>query len=401
MAACRDATARKARAGQQKHTFFRTRRVALTLAASAAVAVGVAVPASAARSAPAGNAGMAAAAPTPTPSPDAAAFTTRGPSAAADKVGSQIYVFWASTTGQLEEAFSDNGTTDAWKSASPPGMGTLYSQPTVATTYQDHGGHSWQYVFWEGTGPNHNLFMAYWNGSWNGPFNLGDGPLGSAPTASYDVTATQGNEMVVSWAGTGGVMWYTRSTNPSDPASWPANPTKAMNTNGNPVGAISGAPSASGTCNNDAACTNDDVFWQGGDNTLWEATYLPDTNQWRPNVHELDTTLGSAPSATPDFSVISGDAADIAWRGGGGDGNLWFWPLTDPNAKPINLGMGDLGSAPAITFNDVNGTVNSSWYFFWKGTGNNDLFEAYMAPGKNLQGPINLGFGPIGANPVS
>lgn len=168
-----------------------------------------------------------------------------------------------------------------------------------------------------------------------------------------------------------------------------------MNTNGNPVGTVTGSPSASGTCNFSASCTYDDVFWRGTDNTLWEATYVPDTNQWHPNDHVLDTTLGSDPSATANFTATAGDAADLAWRGGGGDGNLWFWPRTDPNSNPKNLGMGDIGSAPAITFNDPGGAFNASWFFFWKGSTNNDLFEAYAVPGKNLQGPFDIG-GPVG-----
>ncbi len=374
---------------------FSKKRMALTCATGVAIAVSLVGTANARQSSPDRSVAARAIAAAPAD----VTWEPRGPSAAADKVGTQIYVYWASTTGELEEAYSDNVASN-WHGGPVAGMGTLFSQPAVATTYQDHDGHSWQYVFWEGGG-THQLWMAYWNGAWNGPFNLGYGSLGSQPTASYDVTASSGNVMVVSWTGTDGNIWYATSTTPYDTASWPLRPTEAMNTNGNPVGTVTEAPSASGTCNYGAGCTYDDVFWQGTDNTLWEATYVPDTNKWQPNDHVLDTTLGSEPSATANFTVMSGDAADLAWRGGGGDGNLWFWPRTDPNANPKNLGMGDLGSAPTITFNDPDGAINATWYFFWKGSTNNDLFEAYAPPGELLQGPIDLGFGPIGGDPAS
>jgi hypothetical protein len=378
---------------------FSKTHVAVTCAAGMAIALSLAGTASARQNTPdlslaAAHGSVLKSAPDVQPT-----WEPRGPSAAADKVGNQIYVYWASTSGELEEAYSDNGTSD-WKSGPVPGMGTLYSQPSVATTYQDAGGHSWQYVFWEGGGA-HQLWMAYWNGAWNGPYNLGYGSLGSQPTVSYDVTSTIGNVMVVSWTGTDGDLWYATSTTPYDTSSWPLSPTKATNTKGNPVGTLTGAPSASGTCNYGAGCTNDDVFWQGTDNTLWEASYIPDTNQWQPNQNPYTSTLGSEPSATADLDQESGDAAVLAWRGGGGDGNLWFWDYADPNASPQNLGMGDLGSAPAIAWNAPGGAVNSSEYFFWKGSTNNDLYEAYAVPGQNLQGPFNLGFGPIGGDPAT
>ncbi len=93
------------------------------------------------------------------------------PTAGVDSSGKE-YVFWENTNGGLEETYY-NGS--SWvKAAQVPGMGPLGSAPTVAVA---PGGN--QYVFWQGTGSSADLYEAYYNGSaWNGPTDLGDGPLG-------------------------------------------------------------------------------------------------------------------------------------------------------------------------------------------------------------------------------
>jgi hypothetical protein len=93
------------------------------------------------------------------------------PTAGVDGSGNE-YVFWQSGTGNLEET-AWNGSSWGAAHAVNGGMGPLGSAPAVAVASNAD-----QYVFWAGTGPKYDLWEADWNGSaWNGPTDLGDGPL--------------------------------------------------------------------------------------------------------------------------------------------------------------------------------------------------------------------------------
>jgi hypothetical protein len=322
----------------------------------------------------------------------APAWASRGPSAASDSFGN-LYVFWKSPSGVLSEGYSAG--TGSWNGSSLPQMGTLGSQPTVAISRnQTHDGKNWQYVFWQGGGDK-GLWMAYWgaNGTWTGPIKIpGMGSLGSEPTAAED-QVTSGQKMVVYWTGADGYVWYAQTNTPNDVSSW-SGPFKASNrNNGAKMGPVFAAPSASGTCTVSFACTDDYVYWAQNGVALYRGTYNVDQGQWTSGPTEVqNVVLGSEPSAAMNINNTD-QGGTVAWRGSGGTADLWFW--TDNNGNlPDNLGMGPLGSAPAIAFDPGSGALFAENWFFWRGT-NNDLWDAHTSQ-TGIKGPYDLQLGPIG-----
>lgn len=82
---------------------------------------------------------------------------------------------------------------------SPKGLSTESSKAPAVTVTPD----AKSYVFWEGTGGA--LWQAFGpaDGTLQGPYRLGDGPLGSPPTAGVD----NQNRTFVYWKGTDGNLW--------------------------------------------------------------------------------------------------------------------------------------------------------------------------------------------------
>lgn len=344
-------------------------------------------------------------------------WLARGPAVAADRRGHQIYVFWASPAGVLEEAWSADGVND-WENATLSQMGTLYSQPSVVTTFQDQsGGHSWIYVFWEGTG-EHALWMAYYGtNGWNGPFQVNDGPMNSDPSASLTISATA-DPVVVTWTGTDGDIWYTQSSDPSarnPDGTWKntfTTPKKAVNNGtGKAEGPIAGneSPAAAGTCTSDpSGCKDEPVFWYDKyTGYLDQGTYDVASDDWinGPGTVLTSQVLGSDPSAT--IASYASNEPIIAWRGSEGGGKLWVWDTASGGGPIAHPECGALGSAPAVVFSPTwtptypYGPV----FFFWKGSTVNTLFEGYEVsnnPYTNFNCPVNgISSAPIGGDPAT
>jgi hypothetical protein len=293
----------------------------------------------------------------------------RSPAAAVDGHGNR-FVFWKNPGGGLEEAYY-TAASGRWKSvaditAGGRGMGPLGSSPTVAVgpDTSTHNGYAYQYVFWEGTGPGHSLWEAYWNGTWHGPFNRGDGPLGSAPTAGADASGKQ----YVFWENTNlGLqeMYYNRSSwikiSISGMGPLGSSPTVAVSPRGRQY-----------------------VFWQGtGAGAHLYETYW--NRRWHGPIRVDDGALGSPPTA----GVDSAERQYVFWEGGGGglqemyyNGSSWIH---------IGIpGMGPLGSSPTVGV-----SPGGRQYVFWQGTGRGArLYEAYWS--RRWHGPINRGYGPLG-----
>jgi hypothetical protein len=102
--------------------------------------------------------------------------------------------------------------------------------------------------------------------------------------------------------------------------------------------------------------------------------------------------LGSAPAV----GVDAHGATYVYWKGT--DGDLWeaFWNGTKW-VGPYNRHMGPLGSPPTVAI-----TANGRAYVFWKSTGpGDDLMEAQGPADGALSGPANLGMGPLGSAPAA
>ncbi|MBO0884763.1 MAG: hypothetical protein J2P17_31415 [Mycobacterium sp.] len=290
----------------------------------------------------------------------AASWLYPNPSIAVSSNGDR-WVFWQGTNGGLWEAYY-NGS---WHG--PTGisqMGTLGSVPTVAVI----GGNP--YVVWKGT--DGHLWLGYWNSGWHGPYNLGMGTLGTRPS----IMADQQGELAVVWRGTDNNLWEAYSTqSPPSGSGWSG----PHNLGDGPLGS---SPSATGSVAGqyvDAGWTGTapqrdlwwhqgngifkslgmgplnsppsivDVgmdtyvgFWGGTDYNLWYG-------QWQYNINTGTSVkawgkiglgpLGGAPSAAFD-----GHAYYVVWKGT--NAGLWegtcnlngaCWSL---NQVP---GMGPLG----------------------------------------------------------
>jgi hypothetical protein len=311
----------------------------------------------------------------------AATQPAASPSAATDGNGNR-YVFWENTSGGLEEALYHDGS---WSdpstvvNSSGDGMGPLGSAPSVTVSPTlDSGDYHYQYVFWEGE--NGDLYEAWWNGKWNGPTDLGDGPLGSAPTAGTD---SQGHQYVF-WENTGGGLeevWYNGS-------SWSSPNTIVSSSTGDGMGPMGSAPTVavSPVLNTSAGDGYQYVFWEGENGDLYEAWY---NGSWNGPINLGAGPLGSAPSAAADYSgneyvfwVNTSGGLEEDWYNGS-----WSGPQTIVNSSTGD-GMGPLDSVPATSV-DLTGEQ----YIYWEGT-DSDLWEA-VYDNEDWSGPTNLGDGPL------
>ena len=86
-----------------------------------------------------------------------------------------------------------------------------------------------------------------------------------------------------------------------------------------------------------------DVFWRGSsDHHLWHAQYRPGKGWSKPQ------NLGGHLASAPAPAVSGHGALTVAWRGA--NGHLWVIRGSGRSwGKPVDRGMGKLGSAPAVT----------------------------------------------------
>jgi hypothetical protein len=236
------------------------------------------------------------------------------------------------------------------------GMGTLASPPVAA----GGGLTQRQIVFWKGT--NGNLFEAYTGTGdlalWNGPKNLGDGPLGSTPCV-IDANSVA----YVFWKGTNGKLWEISGPDDGGPF-------------GTPVDLGIGPMKTTPGCAEDDATQRQVVYWEGTNGELTEAYGSPGGG-WQGPINLGDGPLASAPC------VIDADSTSfVFWRGTNGE--LWqaYGPDTGPGGgaplpNKADLGRGPVNSAPTC----AGGGGAQRQVVYWKGA-NGDLVEAYWNPGQ-------------------
>lgn len=274
------------------------------------------------------------------------------PAAAADQFGNK-YAFWENSSGDLTEVIY-TAATGAWGkpvtvTAGGHPVGPLGSAPTVAVSTQTAGNYSDQYVFWEGPAPADDLYEAHWNGSWHGPVDLGDGPLGSAPTAGVDGSG----RLSVYWATTGHELTGIQST--ASGWSRPAVVTVA----GTPVGSLGSAPSvAVGTDGSQY------VFWESAAPASSLTEVYRTGGSWHGPADLGDGPLGSPPTAGADGS----GSQYVFWRNGSSLAeayySVWTGRWTGPvTVLPGDQGAGPLESAPVVAVNPLGGLA-----VFWEGT---------------------------------
>jgi hypothetical protein len=229
-----------------------------------------------------------------------------------------VYVFWESPSAGLAYTY---GLVTPGSGGSPTSVGSFVNGLSIgglaplasapSATYVAVGGQKGIDVFWMGT--DGNLWSAILSGAGgalslsSGPTKIGDGPLGSAPSAGSDA----GGNVFVFWQGTGNNThvwegWYSASSStwlgPIDLGFWTGNTGSA------PSVAI-------------GAYGRQYIFWQGQDRNLYYAYW---NGYWTGWITIGDGPLSSAPSAVVTSGITGYTSASsfiIVWKGT--DLNMW------------------------------------------------------------------------------
>ena len=131
------------------------------------------------------------------------------------------------------------------------------------------------------------------------------------------------------------------------------------------------------------------LFWDGTNHNLSQALGSAKGTLQGP------TSLGIGPLGSPPAVGVDANNATYAyWKGT--DGNLWEANWSGSQwVGPFNRGMGPLGSAPAVAI-----TPAGVAFVFWKGADGN-LWEATGPANAALPAPVNLGMGILGSPPAA
>jgi hypothetical protein len=340
-------------------------------------------------------------------------------SGAAQDPASPGHVWVASEDVNSNYQFDSCGTNGCWASyigdytlASPSGPLGSRNPPAAATD-------PWTgrvYSFWKGL--DGNLWMATAStgdvgNPFVGPTKLGFGPLGSIPTAvvrgcCFGTTTTK--EVDVFWEGADGNLWLAAGTGFSSSNAVPTTWTISKLGFG-PLGSAPSADTLVPSCCTSVA-TQVNVFWEGQDRNLWEATEAAGASTFTGPIGIGDGPLGSAPSAAAAYFNDAEQEQNVFWRGL--DSGLWYTILsTSPPTGPIPAQVGSLAGPPTANVNEPDGsdiyfnTVLYQYNVFWEAAdgglrtvrllGENDDCQ----PSCDWHGPFFLGMGPLGSAPAA
>jgi hypothetical protein len=197
--------------------------------------------------------------------------------------------------------------------------------------------------------------------------------LGAGPLGSAPTAGGDpASQQFVFWQGTDGTLWdqWTLGS-----AAWngPARIVAAGHLGSAPAVAV-------------GAAAQQYVFWKGTDGNLWESWH---TTSWHPAISLGAGPLGSGPTAGADKA---GDQF-VFWEGT--DHHLWDKWFSDGawHGPARILAAGTIGSAPAVAV-----TPSGVQHVFWRGTDGN-LWETTYNDGWGP--PVNLGAGPLGSAPTA
>jgi len=204
---------------------------------------------------------------------------------------------------------------------------------------------------------------------WHGPVSMG-GRLATQPSA---VASVPGNVAVFAKGRDGRLQEasFTPGTN------WSG--LRQLN-----MGVLGSKPAAVGQANGQI-----DVFWRGSSDThLWHAEYRPASGWSKPQ------NLGGHLASVPAPAVSGHGALTVAWKGT--DGHLWEIRRSGSSwGKAVDRGMGQLGSAPAVT-----GLPSGLVDVFWAASTHQGVWHTTYTPGSGWSKAAELAGG-LSAGPVA
>ena len=205
---------------------------------------------------------------------------------------------------------------------------------------------------------------------WHGPVSMG-GSLATQPSA---VASVPGNVAVFAKGMNGRLLEasYAPGTN------WSRLRQLKM-------GIIGSKPAAVAQANGQI-----DVFWRGSaDHHLWQAEYRRGKGWSKPQ------NLGGHLASAPAPAVSGNGALTVAWRGA--RGHLWVIRGSGRSwGKPVDRGMGKLGSAPAAT-----GLASGLVSVFWAASSHHGKLWWSASRGSIWQRAAPLGIGMLGGAPFA
>ncbi len=270
-----------------------------------------------------------------------------------------VDVFWRGSDGSLTHAWYMPGR--GWSGPVSQG-GAMASDPSTVST----GGGAVQVLF---QGTNADLWWAWFNGRWNGPDDIGMGPLGGA---AYAVSAQPG-VVDAFWRGTDNGLWHAWQIG----GVWYGPQELA------PAGSVASDPAPVALGQNGYM----DVFWRGANAGLWDVQYR--SNGWSSPRNLSLGTLGSQPEAVN----YQAGQVDVAWVGT--DQNVWYAVQTAGGIRgPATGGNGPLASYPTLA-SGRSGAAD----LFWQGA-DQGAWYAFQSGGGSWSGPGELPAGVTGSHPV-
>lgn len=235
----------------------------------------------------------------------------------------QQLVFWQGSDNHLWEAWFTPGL--GWSgpvdyTARLGGAGPLGSPPRITLTPTGQ-----QLVFWQGS--DNHLWEAWFTPGlgWSGPVDYTARLGGKAPLASQpSLGLTSSGQQLVYWQGTDNHLyeaWFTPGIGWSGPTDY----TTQLSTGGSGGTGGTGSPSTTPPAYTLAAAAQlvlapggqQQIFWRGTDNHLWEAWFNPGLGWNGPN--DLSAGILNAPAAadlaaSPDV-YQDGAVTRVVWQG--------------------------------------------------------------------------------------
>jgi hypothetical protein len=266
-------------------------------------------------------------------------------------------------------------------------MGTLNSIPSMSIQFGaiNKGGIPTIYVFWQGY-PSFDLTMAYYNGKWHRPMNLGM-KMYSQPEAPDVWFGTKGQPEGVAWVGARNQLTYATSEDPTSKKSWKGPYNDHMTVNA----WLSVADGGGGA---------EVAYWDGGGH-LYAASFPFDQpegktgSKFGPCEFKSMGLLASAPSAVW-FQGVQVDGA----KGRAGRQN--------PSASGRGADASPTSGNCPVMYTTGNTSFGNSgfWIVCWDGhdKSNSNIYCMQWVqmdePGKTILGPYREGsFGVLGSSP--
>lgn len=303
----------------------------------------------------------------------------------------QQTAFWRGTNADLFEDYYANGSWNNIDVTVSYFASQWNSSMALASGPSATASTSQQDSFWRGG--NGDLWEAWYAGAWYGPADITSGSLGGMdpPATGPGSSFTPSGQQDVFWGGPANHMFEAWYS-----GRWygPLDLTASL-----------GWTSASDPASRPAVTANSsqqEAFWRASNGDIWEAWYVNSTGQWF-GPSDLTSTVwggvGGGGTTPPTAAFDSTGQQDVFWDDSGG--NLWEAWYSNGWHGPVNLtanwsGTSGWTSNAYLTTGPALECPSGQQAVFWRGS-DGLLWEAwYVGSTGTWNGPLDLNFGQMG-----